>query len=155
MKKIENLLLHSTAYTVLILLIFYIFGAASDFTDAYISFPTFLTILGFGAIISVAGMIFSIKKIHLALRALIHYIVLLVAFCVIFITTGNISSGGQGAIFISVAIFTVFYFTIFAISLAVISAVRKADENIDKKIKAELKKEAKTAKYKSLYKSEE
>ena len=154
MKKIESLLFHSTAYTVLILLMFYLFGVASDFTDAYISFPTFMTILGFGVIISLAGMIFGIKKIHMALRTLIHYAVLLIAFCVIFISAGNISSGGQGAIFISVAIFTVFYFIIFAISLIIITAVRKADANIDRKIEAEAKKKQNKKKYKPLYKSE-
>ena len=155
MKKLESLLFHTTAYTVLILLMFYIFGVASDFTDAYISFPTFMTILGFGALISLASMIFSIKKIHMALRTLIHFVVLLIAFCVIFISAGNISSGGQGAIFIAIAIFTVFYLSIFAISFIIISTVRKADANIDKKIKAETQKLQKKKKYKPLYKSGE
>ena len=155
MKKIENLLLRAAGYTVLILLLFYLFGLASDFTDAYISFPTFAIILSFGVIISFAGLIFNIKKLHMALRVLLHYIVLLIAFSIIFISNGNISSGGSGAIFVAVTVYTALYAVIFTISYLVTKTVRKADENIERKIKAELKKEAKADRYKPLYKTEE
>lgn len=155
MKKIENLLLRAAGYTVLILLIFYIFGLLSDFSAPYIDFPTFLLILGFGVIISAVGLIFTVQKLHFSLRVLIHYAVLLTAFSLIFISTGNISKSGSGAVFVAVAIFTVFYAAIFGICCAIIYAIRKADAKIDKKIKAELKKEAKKEKYKPLYKSED
>lgn len=155
MKKIENLLLRAAGYTVLILLMFYIFGLASDFTDAYINFQTFMLIFGFGVLISLAGLIFSVKKLILALRVLIHYVVLLVAFCVIFISTGNISSAGGGAIFTAVIIFTVLYGVIFGVSYGILLAVRKTDEKIDRKFKAEIKKEVKKDKYLPLYKTEE
>ena len=117
MKKLETLLLRAAGYTVLILLLFYLFGALSEFANPYINFRTFLVILSFGAIISLAGMILRIQKIHIALRVTIHYVALLIAFFAVFIVNGNISAQGAGQVFVAVVLFSVFYVVFAAITV--------------------------------------
>lgn len=152
MKKLENLLLGAAGYTVLILLLFYIFGTLSNFANPYIDFRTFLVILGFGVIISLAGMILGIQKIHVALRVLIHYVALLIAFFTVFIINGNISAQGAGWVFVAIVLFTVFYLLIAGITILTKKLVGKIDSNIGTKTEAECKKEGK---YKPLYKLED
>lgn len=154
MKRLENFLLKACGFTVAILTLFYLFPALSRAANESISFSTFALIFGFGMLISIATMIFEIKSINLVLRILIHYIALMVAFCTVFISTGNISADTPAKIFTAVIIFTVFYAFFFGLTVGIKKLVRLIDDKADKhsntKRKTNSKAESKKP-YKSLY----
>ncbi len=153
MKKLQNLLLGACGYTVLILTLFYIFAAISQFTDPRIGFSRFATLFGFGCLISLGGFILGIEKLKKPLRVLIHYTLLLISFCVVFIASGNIASKGPAAVFSSVVIFSFFYAFIFVFTYLIRRAVNEADKRIDKKVGSKKKNTNKTP-YKPIYGSD-
>ena len=150
MKKIENFLLTGSGYTVLILTIFYAFAAISKFTSPAITFPQYLLILAFGYIIAFAELIYNVLNLKSWLKGLIHYGVLLFAFCVIFIISGNIKAGRAAAVFAAIILFTMLYFALWGMIHLIRKTVRAADEKIDAK-----QPKAKKEKYKSLYSNED
>ena len=154
MKRFEKLMLSTTAFTVLILFFFYLFAVIGGFTEPLISFPTFLLILGFGFIISVSSLILKVERIKKSLRVLVHYASLMLAFTVVFIISGNLSSGGTPVIFSAIVVFTFLYAVIFTASYFVKKAVASFDSKID--AQSSTKKTVKTKKeYKSLYSSKD
>ena len=116
-------MLNSTAYTVVILMLFYLYALIGNLTHPAITFATFLIILVFGFIISLANMIFSIKKLHYMLKLLIHYSALLLAFIFVFIIAGKLSLSGIASVFSAIIIFTFLYAVIYVISYGVKSAL--------------------------------
>ena len=129
MEKIKSIILNSTAYTVVILLLFYIYALIGNLTHPAITFGTFLIILLFGFVISLANMIFKIEKLHYALRLLIHYTALLITFIVVFIIAGKLSLSGLASVFSAIVIFTFLYAVIYAISYGVKSAMSSVDKS--------------------------
>lgn len=155
MKTIENILLKACGYTLLILTFFYLFGLIGDVGAALIGFTTFMTIALFGLLISLAELAFQIKRIHIVFRVLIHYIVLLAAFNVVFISSGNISAKTAGEVFTAIVIFTVFYAIMFGLVYIVRRFIAKSDKLIDNK-KAKINDENhKKNEYKPLYRSDD
>ena len=152
MKRLENLLLSGCGYTVLILSLFYLFALFDSYTGAYINFPTFLLIFFFGFLVAAAGMILKIDRIKLPVRLLIHYITLLVTFCIVFIFTGKLSAGGASVVFSSIVIFTFLYIFLALIVYLVLKFIRKADSKFDTMAKS--KNESKKKAYSPLYKSD-
>ena len=151
MRRIEKALLTGCGYTILILTLFYAFSAISKLTSPAITFTRYLTILLFGFLIAFAELAYNAMNLKKWLRCLIHYGILLLAFCVIFIISGNIKSGRAPAIFAAVIIFTLFYFAILGLAYLIRKTVKISDDKIDRMPKKEVKpKEA----YKPLYRSE-
>ena len=150
MKKLENILLRGTAYSVLILIIFYLFAIVGQLTEPAITFPTFVLIVAFGLIISASELVFSIKSLKTPLRVLIHYAALLAAFCAIFVFSGNLSADGPAAIFSAVVIFTFLYALVFVIVYFSRRAIRLADKKIGKQVEKSRANDKKPE-YKSLY----
>ena len=128
MEKFKNIVLNSTAYTVVILILFYLYALIGNLTHPAITFGTFLIILLFGFVISLANMIFSIEKLHYALKLLIHYSALLLAFIFVFIIAGKLSLDGIASVFSAIIIFTVLYAVIYAISYGVKSALNSVSK---------------------------
>ena len=151
MRRINKLFLSGCSYAILILTLFYIFAAISGFTSQSIAPAQFALILFFGFVISLAEFMYEELKLKNPWRALVHYGVLLVAFCLIFIVSGNISAQRPSAIFGAIFIFTALYFTIYAIVHFARLAINRADDKLDEKTKAKSKKQKKTSPYKSLY----
>jgi len=151
MKRIQSYMLSAAGYTVLILFLFYAFTSISGFAEAKIGFGMFGLIMLFGALISFANTLLYIDKLTSLVRIIIHYCSLLVAFCVIFIGSGNISAQGAAAIFVAVIIFTVLYAAIFAIAYFSKKGISKLDSALDKKNPSSTGK-AKKSDYKPLYK---
>ena len=154
MKRLETLLLRACGFTIAILTLFYTFAAADNAGKSNIDFSVFALIFGFGLLVSIATMILEIKAIKLPLRILIHYVVLMITFCVVFISTGNIAADSSAKTFTAVIIFTVFYALFFGLFALLKKIVNLIDTKIDRrktsiqgtKSKAENKKQ-----YKSLY----
>ena len=150
MRRINKLFLTGCGYTVLILTLFYAFAAISKFTSQAIIPGQFALILSFGFIISFAEFMYEELRLKKIYRCLLHYFVLLVAFCFIFIISGKISAQRPSAIFIAVFLYTFMYFTIWAIVHYVRKAINLADKKLDSRVKNDNNAE-KQETYKSLY----
>ena len=149
MERIKNLTLNATAYTVVIMTLFYIYALVGNLTHPAITFGTFLVILLFGFVISLANMIFEIENLRYALKFIIHYAALLIAFIFVFIIAGNLSVSGVASVFSAVVIFTILYGVIFAISYGVRSATRSVKKSGNAKRNQPA--QAKSSTYKPLY----
>ena len=137
MKKIESFFLSACAYTVAIIAIFLLFTSATKFS-AELTAGRFFIILLFGHIITAAGYILRNKAWHALIRYPLHYLILFLAFSVIFIVNGNIKSEGGSAIFSAAIIFTFFY----ALAFLIAFAVKKSTSSIEKKSSAKNKSQA-------------
>ena len=133
MKKAERFLLHTCAYTVLFCALFLGFMAISGFSEASLNIGKFFLILLFSFLISVAGVILGIKNWHLALRIAIHYTVLLAAFFVVFVISGNIKAGGAGPIFSAIVVFSFLYLVVSLIVYFAKKSVRAVDKKLEKR----------------------
>ena len=112
MKNIEKLLFHASAYTVAISVLFFLFAMITGLDDASVSFGRYLLIFGFGLLISASEFIFTLKKLHTALRYIIHYSVLCIGFFVIFLSVKNSSGNSDfsaATVFAAVIIFSFVY----------------------------------------------
>ena len=149
MRRIHKLFLVGCGYTILILLLFYAFAAISAFVAPAITFGQFLLILICGFVVSLAEFMYEELKVKKAYKGLIHYFVLLVAFCLIFIVSGKISAQRPATVFVAVVLYTFLYFII----LAIVHFSRKAINKIDDKLasKKKVTQNQKKKGYKSLY----
>ena len=146
MEKAKKIILSATAYTVLILVLFYIYALVGNLTQPAVKFGTFLIILVFGFVISLANIIFEIKRLNHLIKLLIHYLALLLAFIVIFVIAGNLTISGPASVLSAIIIFTVLYAVIYALSYGVRSALRSVSKST-----AKSNTKAKKSTYKPLY----
>ena len=108
MKRLQGLLLHACGYTVAIMTVLYTVAAIADVGDSYLSFSRFALVFLFGEIIALASMILKNENIKKPVGIIIHYSVLLIAFLVLFVLIGKISSS-SGRTFTAIIIFTFFF----------------------------------------------
>lgn len=151
MRRINKLILTACGYAILMLTLFYAFASISQFVSKSIPPQKFALILFFGFIIALAEFMYEELKLKKIYKSLIHYAVLLVAFCVIFIVSGNISSSRPSAIFASIVIFTAAYFAILALVHFARKAINSADDKLDKREANKTPKEKSKGSYKSIY----
>jgi hypothetical protein len=132
---------------------FYIFASVSQFVSKAIAPDQFALILAFGFVISLAEFMYEELKLKKVLKCIIHYCVLLVAFCLIFIVSGNISNQRPSAVFGAIVVYTILYFTVFAVIHFARLMISKADDKLDEKQLSKKNKHTKNEKgaYKSLY----
>ena len=130
MKRIQHLLLTACAYTVVLLAVLYVFAELTDVKSG-ISFARFALVFAFGVTIALASSLLNAQSISRHLGIVIHYSVLLLAFIVLFVVIGSISTGGK--IFAAIVIFTFFYALVFLLSSLINRAVSSADKRLDKK----------------------
>lgn len=153
MRRINKIFLTGCGYTVLILTLFYLFAAISQFVSTAIAPGQFALILCFGLLISFAEFMYEELKLKRIYKCIIHYTVLLLAFCVIFIGSGNISAQRPAAVFVAIMLYTILYFVVWAIVHFARKAIDRADDKLDKrtKIKNAEKKDKIKKEYKPLY----
>ena len=129
---------HTTAYTVGISILFFIVASLLQIEELSISFLRYMTIFSFSLVLSGSEFIFSVKKLHIAARWILHYCVLCIAFFAVFLTVQN-SSGeyefNGATIFAAVIIFTVIY----VVASLFIVFVTKSDKTISKAKKKDQK----------------
>ena len=146
MKRIERYLLDSCALTVLILSLIYILSIFSESqTTPAVHIGRYFTILLFSFLTVGANHLFSVPKIPKLLAFAIHYTVLLAAFMLVFVDLNGITAP---MVFISIALFTVFYAVIFSIAIG----TKKLCSYLDKSIKKKEDKAPKKEEYKPRYK---
>jgi hypothetical protein len=131
MKRIEKTLERGSGYTLLILILFYLFAVVANFESKSISFSKFLLILAFGMMISVAELIYSLLNMKAILKIVIHYALLLTSFLIIFLTGDFFTLKGFGGVLVAVIIFTFLYFVIYGIIRLIRVTVGAADKAID------------------------
>ena len=151
MRRIHKMFLSGCGYAILILILFYAFAAMSGFASQSIAFGQFALILMFGFIISLAEFMYEELKVKKVLKCLIHYAVLLVAFYVIFILSGNIAANRSGAVFVAIIIYTALYFILYVIVRFTRRAINRADDQLDKMSAKKNSAASKKSTYKSLY----
>ncbi len=118
MKIIKDFLLKASAYTVLILSAFYIYGGIAGLNENGIHWTRFLIIAGFGTLISGVELLNSSLTIKNIFKSVIHYTVLLVGFILVFFIAGS-AELKPSTFFIAVVLFSVIYFAISLIALGV------------------------------------
>ena len=150
MRRINKLFLTGCAYTVIILALFFIFAAISKVATAEISPRQFTLVLAFGMIISCAEFMYEALKIKKIYKCLIHYFVLMIAFYVVFIKFGKLSSQGPARVFVAIFLYTAFYFIVWTIVHFLKKGINKADDALDKKT-ANIPATKSKGAYKSLY----
>lgn len=130
MQRIEKFIKTACAYTVAILIFFYLFAVTNSFDETAIGFGRFGLILLFGIVIALADYIFTMK-ISKLYTVLLHYCVLLFAFIVIFLISGVLGDSGS-RIFISAIVFTILYAVLFAAVYFFKKGVSKLDNGLNK-----------------------
>lgn len=153
MKKITDLCLKACAYTTLILALYYLVTAIVGASNTWLPSARFFLILLFGFIISFAEYLYKLLSIKPVLKFLIHYTVLLCAFFIIFIISGNIVVKGAATVFASISLFTVFYFLLYFIVHYVGMLIGKLDEK-NAKTSNKSKKSKDKAEYTPRYKAD-
>ena len=155
MRKFEKLILTGCGYTVLILTIFYtIIALTRGFKTPAISSSLFALILTSGFAITGAELMYNTLKLNKALRCIVHYLVLLVVFLLIFIVYGKMITGNSSNIFVAIVVYTLLYFPMWFITHLIKKTISFADDKIEKKTKASSKGvKNQKSEYKPLYKS--
>ena len=148
MNGFKDFLLKASAYTVIILSVFYIVGAFSGITEHGISWHKYLLILGYGLLISASELLARLFPKRKILGILINYTALLLGFLVVFIFSSETGSVAT-KIFIAIALFTVIYAVVRVTAMLVKKAIDKA--NPGKKALKRLKEEKDRPKYTPLY----
>lgn len=148
MNGFKDFLLKASAYTVIILSIFYVVGAFSGITEHGIPWHKYLLILGYGLLISAAELLVKLFPKRKMLGMLINYFALLIGFLVVFVFSSETGSVAT-KIFIAIALFTVVYAVVRVALMLVRKAIEKA--NPGKKALKRLKEEKDKPKYTPLY----
>lgn len=148
MKIFKDFILKASAYTVLTLSLFYIYGGISSLNENGIHWTRFLIIAGYSCLIAGVELLNSCLTIKHIFKVIVHYSILLIGFIIIFFTAGT-SSFKPSTLFIAVILFTVIYLAVSLIVLGIgkLNKNSKDDEpekknNCDKPKKKE---------YRSLY----
>ncbi len=150
MKKIESFILKSCGYTVLLLLVLYIFLAAMGVTEQGVPIGRFLLMLGYGCLISGAELVYKALEVRKALKILIHYSMLLAGFMVVYLTIRGITGNIAASILIAVTIFTLLYALILGAVIGLKHLVSKADTELESRPDSP-KKKKEAPEYHSLY----
>lgn len=133
MRKLEKTLYLGAAYTVLIASAFYIFALAAKLESTSLGIGKFFLIFAFGMICAIAELVYGLLDLRKWLKAVIHYAILLTAFCVIFLLGDFFLVKGASSVFVAITLFTAMY-AIFVGTLYLIrKTVSKADDALDKK----------------------
>ena len=121
----------TTVITLLFSIVAFIINRSEGIYDR-VSLPIsqFLWILLFSFVISAANHVFFLRRLHTALRLLIHYVALLVSFIFVFIVAGNLNITGPASVFIAIFVFTILYAILMAIVLAFLRALGYLDKTI-------------------------
>ncbi len=131
MSNKEKFIYHSTAYTVTISVLFFLFARIMKIDELSINFLRYFTIFAFSLVLSGSEFIFTINKLNKALKHVIHYVILCIAFFVIFLTVQNSSDEYQfrvSTIFAAVIIFSVFYLILTLLYLFVFKPRKSASK---------------------------
>lgn len=135
MKHIRSILVGGCVFTTVITLLFSIVAFIINRAEGIygtVSLPVsqFLLILLFSFVIATANHVFFLRRLHTALRLLIHYSALLISFIFVFVVAGNLRITGADSVFIAIVVFTVLYAILMAIVLSFLRAIGFLDKTL-------------------------
>lgn len=138
MNNTEKFIYHSCAYTVGVSIVFFLFARLMKIDELSISFLRYFTIFAFSLVLSGSEFLFSIEKLPKYVRHILHYIILCIAFFVIFLTVQKSSGEYQfrvDTVFAAIFIFSAFYIIVTLIYLFVFKSSKKAAKDTKKQAK--------------------
>lgn len=147
MKNFKDFIFKASAYTVLVLSIFYIYGGIFNLNENGIHWSRFVIIASYCALISGTELLNSALNIKPVFKTLIHYSVLLVGFVFVFFIAGA-SEVKPATVLVAVVLFSVVYFAIFLVNLGLKKLNTKLHSTEEEKPKNN---KPKKKEYKSLY----
>ena len=136
MKQTEKFISHACIYTVFISIAFYMFSNAVNTKGLSMTFGRFITIFAFSMVISSMEFVFSVKKFPAAVRYLINYVTLCVAFNVVFFTIRKADSDftfSASTVFAATILFSFGYVFVICCAALTRKFVKKAQANTNKK----------------------
>lgn len=114
MKFFSRFLYHTSAYTVIITMLFFAFAKLSGLeATPSVTFGRYFLIFAFSMLISAAEYIFGIDSLPRYAKFAVHYLVLAIAFFFIFLTVRSASETfvfNAATIFASLIVFSFLYF---------------------------------------------
>ena len=128
------MLYSGAGYTILIMTFFYIFALSANLESTAIGVGKFFLILAFGMITAIAELIYELLSLRKVFKCLIHYAILLAAFCIIFIAGDFFNITGPASVFVAITVFTLIYAVCVGIVYLVRRGVAGADKAIDSRI---------------------
>ena len=131
MRRLEKFLLKGTAYTVGIMLVFFLLSLAFEL-EVYLGFVNYLICILIGFAINVANLVFSIPKLQIWFKVPIHYAALIALYIPFLYISIPDFMQRESSIFVAIMIYTVFY----AVLVAIIYGIKKLVSKIDDKIEA-------------------
>ncbi|HBJ18871.1 MAG TPA: hypothetical protein DDY70_03910 [Clostridiales bacterium] len=141
MRRVFRLIETGSLYTVLITSVFMLFSALSGLSNPAITAGRFFIILGFGMLLSVAGLLFEAKNLPYFVKIILHYVTALVAFVLLFVVIGNLAARGVATVFAVSVFFTALYFLLFFLIRLLRRFLDRHPEKSDKKTGTEGKAE--------------
>ena len=136
MKQTEKFISHACMYTVFISIAFYIFSNFVNSKGLSMTFSRFITILAFSMVTSSMEFVFSVTKFPTAVKYLIHYATLCVAFNVVFFTIRKASTDfvfSASTVFAATILFTFGYAFVILSSIFVRKLIGKSEKEAKKK----------------------
>ena len=131
MRRLEKFLLKGTAYTVGIMLVFFLLSLAFEL-EVYLGFVNYLTCILIGFAINAANLVFSIPKLQIWFKVPIHYAALIALYIPFLYISIPDFMQRESSIFVAIMIYTIFY----AVLVAIIYGIKKLVSKIDDKIEA-------------------
>lgn len=131
MKTIEKFLLQASAYTVGIMLAFFVLASAFGIS-AVLSFFNFFICILIGTAITAANLVYKIKALQIWAKTPIHYAILLALFIPFLYIAIPEFMQRPAAIFVAIMIFTIFYAVAVAITVGIIKLVGHLDSKLEK-----------------------
>ena len=128
MNNTEKFIYHACAYTVGVSIVFFIFARLMKIVELSISFLRYFTIFAFSLVLSGSEFLFTIEKLPKYLRHILHYLILCIAFFVVFLTVQKSSGEYQfrvDTVFAAIFIFSAFYVIATLIYLFVAKSSKK------------------------------
>ena len=130
MKRIEEYILKSCGYTVLLLLLLYAILAAIGVADSAIPFDRFAVLTGYGFLITGTEVLYKSLTMRTAVKVLIHYSILLAGFMLVYLVIRGLSGNVASVIFVAVAIFTLLYALLLGAVIAIKRLLGKAESKL-------------------------
>ena len=127
METFKKFIFGAALYTTALATLFYLFALISGMTDSVMGISKYFTILLFGAIISASALIFD-TKLHVFLKYAINYVVLLLAFCTVFLSSATGAENQIARACAAIFIFTLLYALVLILRyffIAIITGRRK------------------------------
>ena len=125
MKQFEKFIYHTSFYSVIITVCFFLLAKLSGMAEVALPISRFLLIVLFGAFITISEFVFCINKIPKFFKYAINFLSLFLTFLIVFVSISRTDKNNPTFVFAALIIFTVVYFSILLLLLLIKSKLIK------------------------------